>query len=117
MWNCWRLRSEVAALKAENAVVKAMNERLMKLIPADRLLEVRAENGESEAQLELGEKLLAGEPDRRRDLLRRCGLPRAHELLAVPRIFAGSMAEPWEARLKEWRPGLKGARLLARGWR
>jgi hypothetical protein len=109
------LKADSATLKAECASLRTRNERLMQLIPPDRLLELRAEEGDPQAQLQLGEKLLRIEPGRARELLRRCGLPRALAVLATADIFGGSMAAPWAAQLMEWRPQMRSARLIARG--
>jgi hypothetical protein len=114
-----KFEGEIAHLKRENIALKAKVDRLearlqrvLKLLTADQLLELRAEEGEPEAQLELGEKLLVNDRARARELLRKCGLPKARELLAAPEFFAGSMAEPWAKQLKEWLPEMKSAKLL-----
>jgi hypothetical protein len=119
-----RVMREILALKAETerigpleqriVALEARNERLMRLLPADKTLELRADDGEPEAQLELGGKLLWTEPVRARELLQKCPLPRAKELLAPPKCFVGSMAEPWAKQLWEWRPQMKGTTLLAK---
>jgi hypothetical protein len=113
------------ALEAEkdrttNEAEKAKIARLQDLAPAEKLLELRAAEGEAAAQLELGEKLLRGDPERARALLRKCGLPKAAELLAkaaLPKILVGSFAETESSGLAMLlRPGPKATTRRLGAW-
>jgi hypothetical protein len=97
------LKAENEKIGRRNVALRTRNQRLMKLMPVDYLLGTGQVTVSRKSRLELGEPLLDTEPDRARDLMRKCGLPRAKEPLTEPKFFAGRIGESGEP-LKEWRP-------------
>jgi serine/threonine protein kinase len=107
-----KFETKVAKLERENATLKADLELARRLFTPDMELEFRAEKGDAEAQLKLGEKLLESDPGKAKALLRKCRLPKAAQLLTVPvpGLFKDLLATPYVKALKESLPWMKSTK-------